>query len=905
MITPVRPRALVHRGSIESAGLLVACKPLGADEARRRIVAAWRSGARVWAVEEAFVIVWPEARRLRAENATGAPLLVHRRAFLAVPLTPTELDALGPPPDTVVMARGGEAIALALEQEIDPASWIDIDAVALEHGTALTEPITQTIRAPEAASEARVEQALRATVGEAPAPRADVMKAIAGASQPIISATGGAEGVPGGVGFIAAIAAIAAALIGVLLAPFVRGSASPKQAAGTSRGLAVHRAPPPSAADALGTRLQRFIRHIAARTLMRLRLARFVGRWHAEYLAKMLDLFERGDLDDALRHAIPLGDEPGQQAQPALLPPKPRDALALTAGARRATAIGVMGDLYADLRQRYRKAFDELDREGDVERAAFVLAELLRVTAEAVAYLEKHKRFALAAELAEARGLSPEYAVRLWFRAGQKRRAITLARRHDCFAVAIERLERDDRDAAASLRLAWADACASAGDYVAAAQVARRVGQARELVRGWIERALELGGPAAATASVLKLEIEPEAFDEVRDRMQVTLEDRSPLAQPAKHALYASLRASDAPGASVLARAALRAALADRRRVPRPLIEGLASKAGDPSLRLHALRPPTLQRATLPPGPGESSPLLHQRETSGASGLGVSDAAMVAGGRLLVALGELGVRLLSLDGRMLARFDAPASALVVSSRGDRSLAVMPRDGALEVARIDVVRRRVQRWGLLTAGAFARNFDGATWFVARGGEILALDATVDDFDATWGTKMQEGRVTALHCSNRWLLAVSDGPGPTLAESFELPGLTLRHRREIEDAVAGLGCLTVEGSERVYRGFEPSLDLRTLCSEREPLTDVDVDLAEGAWCVRGQRGDGCFVVRSGIFVPGAPAVETSVCVLDATTGTRIGSRVLVVFDVRGRVVALDPTTGELVTELVVRV
>jgi hypothetical protein len=900
----------VHRGSIEAAGLLVPLAPIGTSEGMRRVIAAWRPGTRVWAHARGFVVVWPVAVRVRSEDAPGEVLVMRKRALTAVPLTQDELEALSPPLDTVVVARGGEAHADPLGAEVDPSSWIDVGALALESAAPLTVPVTQAIRTAEVASEEHVEQALRAPVGKVPPARGDVMKAIAGAR----SGQGPAKDDGAGAGSAGRrfLVAVGAALLNVLLAPFSGAGtstgtdASAQQDTRTARSLAVHRATPPSRFEAFGARLQRLLRHLAAQTLMRLRLARFVGRWHAEYLAKMLDLFERGDLDEALRHAIPLGGQPAEHVQPALLPPRPRDTLALAAGPRRtATAIGLVDDLYATLRQRYRAAFEKLDRQGDVDRAAFVLAELLQLTAEAVAYLEKHKRFALAAELAEARGLPAEYAVRLWFRAGQRRRAIALARRQDCFAMAVERLEREDREAGQALRLEWADACASAGDYLGAAQVARNVDAAKNLVRSWVERALELGGATASTASVLKLEIDGDAFAEVCDRMNETLCDPSPLALPAKQAFYAALQGSSAPGATVLARAAARAALADRLRTPRSVVEGLVSKAGDPSLRLHALRPATVQRPTMPPPSGEAKPIVHQRTASDSGGLAIADAALVTGNRVLVALGELGVRLLALDGRTVARFDAPASALVVSSRGDRALAVMGRDGALEVARIDLVRRRVQRWGVLEASAFARSFDGALWFVGRGAGVLALDATVDGFDATWETTLREREVSSLFFQERWLTVIGETPQPPLFEVYELPKLTLRERREIPDAVGGLGSAAGAGAQRVFQGVEPPLDLRTLCAEQEPLQHVTIDVEDEIWCVSGQGADGRFVVRSGIRVPGGPAAETSVCMLDDRPGTRIGGHVLVVFDRRGRLLVLDPTSGEPVAEVVLRV
>lgn len=76
------------------------------------------------------------------------------------------------------------------------------------------------------------------------------------------------------------------------------------------------------------------------------------------------------------------------------------------------------GDFFDKLRAAYRKAFEQLEREGRIDEAAFVLAELLHVDEEAVAFLERHGRLRLAAEVAEARDLPPGLIVRQWFLAG-------------------------------------------------------------------------------------------------------------------------------------------------------------------------------------------------------------------------------------------------------------------------------------------------------------------------------------------------------------------------------------------------------------------------------------------------------------------------------------------------------
>jgi hypothetical protein len=844
---------------------------------------------------------------MRADEAPGALLVRQRATLSSVPLSESELEALPPSPDAIVFVRGGEVHTEPLGVELDPSTWLDVVALDHERSAPLNAATAQAILLTESASEENVEQAFRAMVGREATDRADVSRAlaeVAGGRRPM-SASEARDGLS------RLLPAVWSAIVRVFATALANlGGRGPVGRGGTSSGaLTVQRAAPPGSLDAWRTRLARAIRHLATQALLRLRLAQFLARAHSEYLAKMLDFFEREDFENALRYAIPLGGQASVDAALALSPPKPRDTLALRTQRRGAPSIGLVDDLYDDLGKRYRAAFEKLDRAGDVDRAAFVLAELLQASAEAVAYLEKHRRFALAAELAEARGLPAELAVRLWFRAGDRRRAIALARRYGCFALAVERLERDDTEAALALRLSWADACASAGDYIAAITVARGVAAAGNLVAGWIDRALALGGAAAATASVLKLEIDPGTFVSVHERMRVLLRDESPLAQPARQAFLTALSVSCAPGASALARGAARVVVADRKAYPRSLVEELVAKAADPSLRMHALGAPTIERRTIPPEPREASPVAYVREGSDRGGVGIRDAALVAHGRLAVALGELGVRLVEQDGRTLARFDAPASALVVSSNRDRILAVIPRDDAVEVARIDVIERRVQRWGLLVVDSFARAFDGATWFVGRGSEVLALDATADDFHAMWRTTTEgDARVTELHWSDKRLVILgrsAESPDSSQVEVFELPAATLRQRRALVQGVEGLGVVAPEDGGFGYRGIDLQRNYGPiLCRELTPLENARVDLDEGSWCVRGWLTDDRSTVHVGRHGNDV-ASETARCVLAGPVGTRLQEPAAILFDTRGRVLVLSTYDGTLVAELLLSV
>ena len=93
------------------------------------------------------------------------------------------------------------------------------------------------------------------------------------------------------------------------------------------------------------------------------------------------------------------------------------------------------------LRTLYAAAAQDLERTGRIDEAAFVHVELLGNVESAVQLLERHRRYRLAAELAEGRELAAERVVRLLWLAGRREHAIAVARARGAYQTAIERLQ--------------------------------------------------------------------------------------------------------------------------------------------------------------------------------------------------------------------------------------------------------------------------------------------------------------------------------------------------------------------------------------------------------------------------------------------------------------------------------
>jgi hypothetical protein len=549
--------------------------------------------------------------------------------------------------------------------------------------------------------------------------------------------------------------------------------------------------PEPHPARSGGGTAARFataFRRLSGRTALASRLSRAIGRRHAVYLHKLREMFESGDIDNALRHAIPLTAEAGPRRLP-LRSFTPRPDLHIRPERSRPWSVAeISPDLHGELRRLYRDAFHRLEAQARVEEAAFLLAEVLHAHEEAVAFLERHGRLRLAAEMAEARELPPGLVVRQWFLAGDRQRGLRIARRAGAFGDAVSRLERSRRtEEAAELRRLWARELAAAGDYAAAVDVLWPVAEEQRRTLVWMDRAIAQGGAPAGRMLARKLALAPELFAEARAAAVALLESWRAEGAAARLAFAEAVRAGPrTPAATTLARAALRAVVRDSGRLGMRMepadLRKLAGFAGDGALRIDLLALP------LP----AKEPWISRRETwrveiaaRDAGSMPVHDAAFLPNGLTVAALGEAGVRLLSRSGRTVAELDEPAHRLVVSDHGDRAIALARRGDVWRLARLDFLARKAETWCESRLHAFATDYDGALWFVVGPDGLIAVDAVAAGFDGPWGVSRLPGRALAVarsatHCS----LAFA-GEGHEVW-TYELPSLTLRRRESVVPA-----------------------------------------------------------------------------------------------------------------------
>ena len=594
-------------------------------------------------------------------------------------------------------------------------------------------------------------------------------------------------------------------LLSALIYEFFRWKKKPKNKAAPTSGVAPASAQAPKPLTSLMPPLPvegpfAALRNALARAAWMAGLWRIYGPIQARYIARLMDMFARGDLDNALRHAIPMGGAGMGKAAPAFGLPMPRGLLEIFTGHRiGASVLPMPPDIAEQLRQQYRAAFERLDAQGRHEEAAFVLAELLHASAEAVAYLERQNRLRLAAELAESRDLPPDLIVRQWLVAGETERALWIARRKNAFSSAIARLEKggdDDQKTAQKLRLLWANELARSGDFVAAVGVAWPIVEARNLALEWIKRGLLLGGVAKARMLTWRCQISTSLEPPLRELVLDFLSEAD--ASEARLIFAKGLNeGAPTPLTKTLSRAITRALVRDAanddfNEVRKAACQKLIEIAGDGALRADV--PPRLFVSRGKTLKERETPLEIIIEADDTGALPLYDAAYLPDGRTVVALGEAGARLLSRDGKTIAHFDQPCYRLVLSNNGDRALALAPRGEVTRIAKLDFASRRAVSWCETRLDACAYSYDGALWFVAAENSLMAIDTTAQKFGALWHTP-EVGEVACIErsptsCAFLTRFMARENFGFRLREKWErwqleVPSLILRQRMVIPD------------------------------------------------------------------------------------------------------------------------
>ena len=899
----------VWRGRHAVEGLWLAADWLSPERRSERILREWAPGCRAWRFESGDVLCFEAPRLLQCESAGGAPLRrIGAHGLYAGPLRADERAALDAADVHLVIGGHWHGLNFASAQVLDPSWVIDIDDYPLHD----TYDGSRSLALPKPGRLAGkpLREVLDGVAPPSPEREAFLREARARAE------ADGADGKHRGLGLAGSRPSLRERAYGLrdrmadwLIRRFPglsdergtgTGSGMGPGAAGAREGSVRARAKPAAP--------QRW-RDALVRFAIASRAARLIGMRQSAYLRRLMAQFERGDLDEALRHALPIDGAGGSLGQ-AFGTPGRREHLGLSRGHEAATSLD-FGDSARDhLRKLYRKAFEQLDRQGRVDEAVFVLAELLSAREEALDYLLAHQRGGQAAELALAWDMPADRIIQLLMRAGDSERAVLVARRDNAFAAAVAMLENGHAPLARQLRREWGRALAQQGLWLAAVDAVWPDPDSREQAGRWLLAAETAGAELSARALVQRAALLPDTLEHYAQRI-AELADPVSAAAP-REALGRDLAevGSANPALRLLAARILPALAADRAAcandIERGQLERLRKLADDPWLNADLpawsfpLRPDTKRlwdtpdglRAGAPAAPGLQRP---------------HDVAALGDGRYLVALGEAGAAVVDRNGRTLRRYPVPAHRLVMSHSGQIALAVARRDSVSRIARLDLAHHQIVELGAMPLQFFADRFDGIAWSLVSGERVMVVDSSRAQLDVLWSVGDLGGAVVAAaffphdeaflvrgrgeqvlwhyRCAPQRRLLSRDALGEDGRDWQPHPAVgALAWRLEREDA---------RGMRLDYRWNTRDVQMRLSLPEGEPEAHGVIPLVHGClvW-LRSDRGMRLHLVRP-LFADVAACIDWPV----ARLRTREYPGGLLLFDEHGRIMDIATETSKL--------
>ena len=747
------------RGTTVAGALLFDVPTIGETQAQQRVLAHWQPDSVLRALPGGqWILTLPEPLEIRAELAPGQPLIHNGGGWSMPGLT---ADA-----DTFTLYQAGEAIAIPIDatKAVDTSSWVDLSDLEVHRLEPFDRPAAIAEIPVLAIKAARPDLRKAAGIGETStllaklrhnldqdAARADAAAGRSGRSERRSErGSGGRSGRLGG---------------------WFGGS-------GRSGG-----GPGKSVASGKDSRAAGWLSGLIARSSF----GSFLVRREQRYVHKLTTMFERGQFDEALKSAIGLGGTASGKLNSLWIHRPRRNSLTPGSTTRSGAALPYATTAYAHLKDLYLEAARELERTGRIQEAAFIYADLLNDGRGAVDLLERHGHLNQAAELAESENLEAPLVIRLWWQAGNRQRAVEIARTRGAFAAGIERLHAVDPTLARDLRIAWINSCRKAGDPVAAVDAAWPDGTLREMVLPDIAAGLAMGGPRSAYLFAHLVTARPTAENLTRSLALLDSDDVESRRRFTD--VMTRLRSTDRMQDRQLATASLRSMLRDNRPDTDEVRRAVAifRDRCDPLLRADL---PRLQsKETLQGRPIE----LAFDDQPGA--LRVYDAVALRGGAVLVAHGEQGVRLLTYDGRTRARWDVPVHSLVVADHGGTALLVTESESLRTIRRLDLSTRTVRPWTTLPAWRLLPSYDGGLLPVINEDGLAFIDTLQERPKTLWRELDRTHIVLAVNRTPTILTALVQSPTVRFELlSWELPSLTLRARTNMEDRPAeGPGAL----------------------------------------------------------------------------------------------------------------
>jgi len=708
------------------------------SELQNRVLTLWQNGSKLYKFEFGFVLLQKEIKPEFISHCLGAPLVQQSDILSNVLLESTfisESDTHAA--QNIYLALNGELreVSLISDFYFDPSQWLDL---GLYH-EAITDTLGEINRPDIAVSKQGI--SVRDALGDPELTESAKLKQTLERLEKIRNREE-TKGVSRGAGL--------GSLFSSLKRAFSNKSTRSSNAANGSGNGAMRPSYNPNTNQASSSGIFKKIANAFSNYLMNSDLAKAIGRAHAKHVQKMMDQFNGGNIEDALKNAIPLNNlRDALESKSTSLSLKgqslPQSIQPYSSSSNKST-VGLEDNLLYQLRQMYEQAFNTLDRQGNYKKAAFVLAELLRDIDRAVQYLEKHEQYKLAAELAEGQKLNPPRIVRQWVLAKDIDRAMEVAVIAGCYQEAITLLQSSHPDKADELRWHCATLHYDAGDINTAVDIAWPIKNKRNDVIEWMKHSFHLGGEVGAQHLLRLALFDADNYAQYLAAIDKQFQneerniDLALLDEIIKH----GNKEPNKRIASIAARYYLSAVAKGQFDFDRKRWNQLCLIAGDLTLRAD-VRGLDLNKFTTS---SKSQSNLVTLSFTPSYGREASDCVSLIGGKKLIAFGESGVELWNAKGKLISRFSVPCHNIIVSDNGNKALLLANRAGYQIVHQFDLRNKSVSYWLDLDIHCWATSFDGHTWLVSHQDKLFVLDVLSSEQSTLWSIKELPGFITSI-------------------------------------------------------------------------------------------------------------------------------------------------------------
>ncbi|MGI0116303.1 tetratricopeptide repeat protein [Zooshikella sp. RANM57] len=552
--------------------------------------------------------------------------------------------------------------------------------------------------------------------------------------------------------------------------------------------------------------------------LLTSRLGAFIGHQQASYLKNMLEMFQQGNFDEALKHAISIDNMPTspQQNMPSGWLSQQRNALSFSNEQTSGTSyLNVHDDLNNHLRDVYQQSFRQLDQAGRYKDAAFVLGELLNKHDDAVSYLEQKKMYQLAAELAEAKQFSIARVIRLWMLAGEKKHALWLALSTKQLPEAINLLEKTHPDLAEALKVYSARQYALAGDYLNAITIGLGVAELEDEITAWFAYLEQVTDSALS----LKLHVHGLYYDKANASHHAQILHNLFQIQENTNAETDSIRnhlrlqvinelialkpytTAIAWVAKLATRCYYRLAEHGEYQLSSDILKKLLSKIDDPCF-LSEARKVKIQREWQGLNQRTNLPLCFSLSTS-CPQTPLFDVVCFDNFNLLVAQGDTGLKLIDITGKTIQKYSQPGHKLIPSDHGNKALIICQRSTFISLAEFELASRKLTLIGDFEIDHWAKTYDGTFWFCANKQSIYCFDFLTDPGSTHWQINDLPGNVIYIERNEQDINILIETQHDIQFWSYRFPALTLKWREPIKHCTfeKALGITMLSNTQQV--------------------------------------------------------------------------------------------------------